>query len=445
MESQLDTPAASFPARDNKALPAEVVLSDVHVGRCSPGCTWWTSSFSRIIETGASSSGRGRDADRGGLGSASEGHQADVRGFVDEDGDLVLPRKKIKKLIPQRQPPPDVVIRHHGATPISGVGLQVWRGSLLLADFAMSSALGRRVRGKTCLELGSGTGVAGILLARSGADVFITDIGDDVLRNCADNVGANEELVGGGGAVWVRELDWGSPHHATGASSADGGDGAAAPAAAAAAAASQGHPQKGSSPFGWSVPDRQRLQELEYVFAGDTVYDDSLTDSFLVCARHLLLLPRRPVLFLAMEKRWNFTLQDMDTRAPAFDHLMRLLGVAASSSSLSREGAAASADAASDDDGDDGDGDDDDADGNDDDDDDDGDGVIWHARVCLGSLDPSSPLHVAGAAEVLEIGRMDVARIPQRLEYERGPDLEMWRLRVLSSMAGDGSNCTRAT
>lgn len=55
---------------------------------------------------------------------------------------------------------------------------------------------------------------------------------------------------------------------------------------------------------------RLHLQE-QVIFAGDTIYDDQLTEAFLRCSARLLQLPRMPVLFVAMEKRWNFTLRDM--------------------------------------------------------------------------------------------------------------------------------------
>lgn len=49
---------------------------------------------------------------------------------------------------------------------------QVWQGALLLADWLL--AHGDRVRGACCLELGAGTGLAGLVAARSAAAVVLT-------------------------------------------------------------------------------------------------------------------------------------------------------------------------------------------------------------------------------------------------------------------------------
>ena len=60
--------------------------------------------------------------------------------------------------------------------------VQVWRGALLLADLVL--ALGKRLEGVVAVELGAGTGIPGILLARMVARVFLTDVGEHVLANC---------------------------------------------------------------------------------------------------------------------------------------------------------------------------------------------------------------------------------------------------------------------
>ena len=54
---------------------------------------------------------------------------------VDEDGDAVVPRRQTGK-VPQHDGG-TVTIAHHLATPLADVGLQVWRGALLLADYAI--------------------------------------------------------------------------------------------------------------------------------------------------------------------------------------------------------------------------------------------------------------------------------------------------------------------
>jgi hypothetical protein len=65
-------------------------------------------------------------------------------------------------------------ICHLLATPLSRVGLQVWRGSLLLADYVLSQAAAPALRGCTALELGCGPGLAGLALARLARAVYLT-------------------------------------------------------------------------------------------------------------------------------------------------------------------------------------------------------------------------------------------------------------------------------
>ncbi len=50
----------------------------------------------------------------------------------------------------------------------------MWRGALLLADLTLASE--RLLRGRTVVELGAGTGLAGIAAARSAAVVLLTDL-----------------------------------------------------------------------------------------------------------------------------------------------------------------------------------------------------------------------------------------------------------------------------
>ena len=63
-----------------------------------------------------------------------------------------------------------------------GWDAQVWQGALLLADYILEQ--GEACAGCIALEVGAGTGLAGIVLARVAARVFLTDIERCVLDNC---------------------------------------------------------------------------------------------------------------------------------------------------------------------------------------------------------------------------------------------------------------------
>ncbi|KAJ3409409.1 Methyltransferase-like protein 22 [Chytridiales sp. JEL 0842] len=115
-------------------------------------------------------------------------------------------------------------IYHRLATPLKGVGCQVWSGAILLSDFLLHHA--SSFRNRTLLEIGAGTGLVSIVAASApvGARrVFATDlihrsrnrsvqrttaaaVGEqswDVLKLCEDNLKANSVT----NVVRVRELN----------------------------------------------------------------------------------------------------------------------------------------------------------------------------------------------------------------------------------------------
>eukprot|EP00798_Chlamydomonas_sp_ICE-L_P020002 gene20002-26715_t len=94
-----------------------------------------------------------------------------------------------------------------------GVGACVWEGELLLAAY-LASLPQHRYIGARCVELGSGPGLIGLLMAKLGAKVVITDI-KKVLPLIEDNVKLNELSVeqrrgAESGIAEVEELEWGA-------------------------------------------------------------------------------------------------------------------------------------------------------------------------------------------------------------------------------------------
>lgn len=95
-----------------------------------------------------------------------------------------------------------------------GVGACVWEGELFLATY-LASLPAYRYIGQRVVELGSGPGLVGILLAKLGARVAVTDIGK-VLPLIEDNIKANgvgqdQRRGASEGYAWAEELQWGSP------------------------------------------------------------------------------------------------------------------------------------------------------------------------------------------------------------------------------------------
>eukprot|EP01018_Ginkgo_biloba_P022609 Gb_35094 [translate_table: standard] len=64
------------------------------------------------------------------------------------------------------------------------------------------------IRGKKCVELGSGCGLVGCVAALLGAQVILTDL-PDRLRLLERNIEENVRKVNARGSAQVRELTWG--------------------------------------------------------------------------------------------------------------------------------------------------------------------------------------------------------------------------------------------
>lgn len=61
---------------------------------------------------------------------------------------------------------------HAMSTTLPNVGLQVWRGALLMSDYLLAHS--ESVEGAIVLELGAGTGLVSLVAAMAAAQVFCT-------------------------------------------------------------------------------------------------------------------------------------------------------------------------------------------------------------------------------------------------------------------------------
>lgn len=98
--------------------------------------------------------------------------------------------------------------------------------------------------------------------------------------------------------------------------------------------------------FAWTKEDLEHLQALDFVIAADgkyatrrrlsskinglleVIYDESATDALIhKMARLLKPKQKRPILLLSVEKRINFTLEELKATAPAYDYFRKKLEI----------------------------------------------------------------------------------------------------------------------
>lgn len=145
-------------------------------------------------------------------------------------------------------------------------------------------------------------GLAGMLLARVAKKVFLTDHGDEVLDNCAQNVHLNSGRFSA--SVCVRELDW-----------------KASWPPLEKCAASQRR-------YNWTSQELEEFQRASFLVAADVIYNDDLTDAFFSTLERIMSRSPDKVLYMALEKRYNFTLDDLSVVANGYSHFRKYLRTA---------------------------------------------------------------------------------------------------------------------
>lgn len=202
-----------------------------------------------------------------------------VAATIDSDGDLDVPR-------PRRGV---IELEHSGATELKLVGLQVWRGALLLADYLFQQR--QELASQTIMELGAGVGLTSIAAAiHNKGQVYCTDVNlGCILELIRRNVKRNGKLLAG--QVKVIEYDF------------------------------------MASPSQLSADLLQAIDASDVIMAADVIYCDTLTDA-LISVMELIFargkLSGRPkFIYMALEKRYVFTLEDCDSVAPMYEHFIR--------------------------------------------------------------------------------------------------------------------------
>ncbi|CAN6163352.1 unnamed protein product [Urochloa humidicola] len=280
----------------------EQVMSEVHLG-CPP-------YFSGLHVSSFSFSSRplGASGDDDGDGSSGSELKAATSSScgspdavaVDEDGDLVLDRRR-RRNKHVRSDYQQLTIQHGVTSSLKCVGLQVWKAALLLADFVFhKSFTSSDFDGVTAIEVGAGTGLVGLALARVARRIFVTDRGADILDNCLANVRINSGTLKFDEAkICVRELDWKMswpPPVCT------------------------YDPSDPSLRYLWSAHEIEEAEKATALFAADVIYSDDLTDLFFDTVKKLMSSGAKKVLYVALEKRYNFSLDELDVVANGYAH-----------------------------------------------------------------------------------------------------------------------------
>lgn len=180
-----------------------------------------------------------------------------------------------------------ITIEHSTGSSVDLVGLQVWRGALLLADFLLSHP--EEVQGRRVVELAAGTGLTAVVAATLAAAVTATDVDrGDILALLGRNAGRNLGLMANPAAFAVMELDFFQQD--------------------------------------WPVGLARAVEGSEVVLAADVVYNRDITKHFFLTLRRILAAPR--VALLAIERRQSDPRDSATTFASNFsyfEHELQLL------------------------------------------------------------------------------------------------------------------------
>ncbi|KAG6522801.1 hypothetical protein ZIOFF_019956 [Zingiber officinale] len=186
---------------------------------------------------------------------------------LDKDGDLVLTRRENPN---NRCLSFGLSIQHSITSSLLEVGLQVWKAALVLTDFVLhKSSTSSYFNDVVAVELGAGTGLVGIVLSRIAKKVFITVA---VLHDIA---------------AIIHSPDYSrSPNKR----------------------------------YLWSSEEIEEVESATVLLAADVIYSDELTDSFFSMVEKIMARGSHKTLYLALEKRYNFSLDELNVVANGYSH-----------------------------------------------------------------------------------------------------------------------------
>lgn len=162
--------------------------------------------------------------------------------------------------------------------------------------------------GKTVLELGCGVGLVGIALNEWASRIFLTDHDCIALALCKENVTTNAEQTS---HIKIRSLDWFDFDFQL---------------LARERSLQERSQDEMEKDFLWTSLDLEELSNVEVFFAADVIYDHERTLAFFHVLEKLMRRSKNPsICYLSLEKRYNFTLMDLDVKATEYDHFLSFL------------------------------------------------------------------------------------------------------------------------
>lgn len=191
--------------------------------------------------------------------------------YVDEDGDPIIKRNNDEDL--------EIVIEHCLASDLASVGLQVWKGCLHLSDYILANP--HEIRSKNVLELGAGTGIVATISDLCQPQMYLATDLPQMMATLRANCARNE-------CSQVVQFEALNLTH-------------------------QEYDQK---------------FDFDLILAADLVYDFDVTDGIMSLISMWISSgsEKKKKRFLAsVEKRYIFTVDDLDTVAPSYDYFCQQL------------------------------------------------------------------------------------------------------------------------
>lgn len=142
------------------------------------------------------------------------------------------------------------------------------------------------------MELGCGVGLVGLLLGKYAKTIYLTDINEKALLLSKQNIMRNKSKIKNECEIKIRRLDWKITLF------------------------SLNNEYTVNKEFHWNKIEEQ----VDIFLAADIAYDEAIIDAFFNCLNNLFEIYKDSICIVSLEKRYNFTLRDMDVKATTFEY-----------------------------------------------------------------------------------------------------------------------------